>query len=503
MVRDTGIQIEVAAAAAAGQTLVEGTLSPENNAPDIVQVLGVDANAAINSAEAQDNKADIEGVLAIRVLYLCREGMPHGFEATSVFKHTLDMPGAKAGMRCQCFVALSRVDYSLTDARNVSVNAVLDVEGKTFENVDTNIAGDVEGVELLKKQVKTSKCIAKAGSGFMIREDIRLDNVADPPAEILSSNAYARVRQITADGANAAVEGDIRLNTVYRDENDNVSQHTQSIPFGQIVPMGTLLENAELSAEANVREAGVNIAGENILNAEFMMHVNVNANKEQSADIIEDAYSTNQAVQPNIRKVNISGPTVSGTGKAPIRQQTPIPSGMPIAEKVLCVLVNPVVMGKAAQDNKVNVEGVLQTQVIYSAEEEGVKSFSADVPFKAAADINGIKENMKLDIDAKAEQAAASANADSIDLRVTLDIAASGSEKSNVNMVESISALDQPLKQQSGIIIYFPGRGETLWGIAKRFGTTVKSIEERNNIDNAQDIEGQKIILFCPPKTAQ
>ena len=67
----------------------------------------------------------------------------------------------------------------------------------------------------------------------------------------------------------------------------------------------------------------------------------------------------------------------------------------------------------------------------------------------------------------------------------------------NINTIDNIQENGDREEQDYSIVIYVVKKGDTLWNIAKQFGSTVESIAKVNDIENANQImPGQK--LFIP-----
>ena len=70
-------------------------------------------------------------------------------------------------------------------------------------------------------------------------------------------------------------------------------------------------------------------------------------------------------------------------------------------------------------------------------------------------------------------------------------------KESNINIIENITEEEGKTKETYSIVIYYTKTGDTLWNIAKRFGSTVDEIAKVNNIDKTENVmQGQQ--LFIP-----
>ena len=45
------------------------------------------------------------------------------------------------------------------------------------------------------------------------------------------------------------------------------------------------------------------------------------------------------------------------------------------------------------------------------------------------------------------------------------------------------------------LVLYYPQKGEDLWSIAKKYNTTIKMLEEENELKNGDAVEGKMLII--------
>ena len=86
----------------------------------------------------------------------------------------------------------------------------------------------------------------------------------------------------------------------------------------------------------------------------------------------------------------------------------------------------------------------------------------------------------------------------SLDIKVDLVFTSVLSQNANIDIIDNIEEDSKELnRQQCSMVIYFVKPNDTLWKIAKRFGSTVDDIARVNDIADADNIQiGQQ--LFIP-----
>ena len=66
-----------------------------------------------------------------------------------------------------------------------------------------------------------------------------------------------------------------------------------------------------------------------------------------------------------------------------------------------------------------------------------------------------------------------------------------------VKIIENINEEENSNVERFSIVIYYTKAGDTLWNIAKKFGSTVEEIAKINNIEeNSRIMQGNQ--LFIP-----
>ena len=84
-----------------------------------------------------------------------------------------------------------------------------------------------------------------------------------------------------------------------------------------------------------------------------------------------------------------------------------------------------------------------------------------------------------------------------IDVKIDLAFKLNVIKESEINLIESINETEPQNRESFSIVIYYTKVGDTLWKIAKRFGSTVDEIVKINSIENPDIImPGEQ--LFIP-----
>ena len=126
----------------------------------------------------------------------------------------------------------------------------------------------------------------------------------------------------------------------------------------------------------------------------------------------------------------------------------------------------------------------------------GVKSLVE--PFEYTMTSQSITTKTRIDTNIEILKQDFIVTADSnVEVKIDLNFRLNLSKERELRLIDSIDESKESNRETFSIVIYYTKEGDTLWNIAKKFGSTVDEIVRVNNIENPDVImPGEQ--LFIP-----
>lgn len=504
LVRGT-LKAERMAQVAGAQALVEGEISPPAMKQDIENILSVQANVLISGSEVAESKIMLEGSVSFFVVYMDSEGIIDGFESATSFRHSIDAESAESGMYAEVSANVVQSDYTQMDKKRINAKAIINLNATLLEKTELNAVEnvfDVNDVQMLKETISVPYVSARGKSLFNIKEDVKLYQGMPLVSHIIGQNACGSIKNAFIDTDKVAVEGEVKVNIFYMgvDAQTELQQAQYTIPFEHILALEAQAGDGKAIAKVDVNETYVQLEeqeGEQYFKVEMMLSVFADIFKEQSADVIKDVYSPTIGLSPISEEINTRALLTKLSAKSSIREMVALQSGMPMIGRTLMALASPNILSTYAADDKVFVEGVMDTTIVYLTREDIVKSFKTEVPFMLDFDAGGANDGMHIESDILIENVFASGSGDEIELKYNLDGQIRVFYLNSQNIVNDIEITEKE-DVAGGITIYFADKDELVWDVLKKFNTTIENISKYNGEMSERDKleEGQKILIF-------
>lgn len=499
------LMAEKMAQVAGAQALVEGEISPPAMKQDIENILSVQANVLISSSEVVEEKVLLEGSVSFFVVYMDAEGVIDGFESATSFRHGLDAELAKAGMQADVSANVVQTEYTQMDKTRINAKAVVSLNATLLEKMEVgsveNIA-DVNDVQMLKETINIPYVAARGRSLFNIKEDVKLYQGMPLVSHIVGQTATATIKNSFMDMDKVAVEGEVKVNVLYMgvDEQMALQQAQYTLPFEHLLAMESQPGDGKALAKVDVGETYVQLAeqdGEQYFKIESMLTVFADVIKEQSADIIKDVYSPSVGMAPISEQVSMRTLLTNFGAKSNLRETVSLQMGMPMIGRTLMAFATPNILNSYASSDKVFIEGVMDTTVVYVTREDIIKSFQTQVPFMLDYDVAGANDDMSVEPNIVLENVFASGSGDEIELRYNIEGQIRVFYVDNQNIVSDIEEVEKE-DIAGGITIYFADKDESVWDILKKFNTTIEALTKYNGAMSETDklAEGQKILIY-------
>lgn len=503
-------------------TLVEEDINVPDINPDVYKALTSTATVMVKDCEVLSDKVLVNGQVMINILYEAdMDGKPvNCIEAPLNFSQAIEMPGARVKMKEFVNAVAQHIECAIINSRKLNIRVILDLGCRVEELFDLELASDIRGlsdIQILREPCKVKQVVSYNKDQYNINDKLMVSPERPAIQKILKSDYKVLLKDEKIYDGKIELSGVLGINLLYAaaDEENSLSYMEFELPFDQYIEVPAAERNMDCVTEAAPGqfyiEAAENDVGEKkILTVEGTINVSTKVYKESEEEVVIDAYSPSNVIEMSKDIVKMNEFVGKGHSNTVIKESISIPHGEPEIEKICYVNVMPVINEIKILDDRVLVEGALETDAIYMSSFSGEPacSMKEQIPFRHYVDIPGIRLGMQCDVKCDIDSLSFSPmNSTMIELRVVLGVTASAykqTDKRIVTMVEELEGIAVDQSRIPAVTIYLVQKGDTLWSIAKRYNTTVDALVKLNNIENPSKIaQGMQIMILKNVRTSK
>jgi hypothetical protein len=499
-VEKTTFKTETACHDKISESLVEGRLSLPPDKADIARILFIHGKVHLN-AEPADGKIFMDGSALFCVVYMDMDGNIDAFESSSPFRHSEDMANAGAGMNVYAKGAMKEIDYTVEDGHSVYVKGIVSfrITGSTAAMHDAMSAAaspDMQ-VKMMHRKMPVTKDYIRHTA--VMKEDVRVPQSMPRADRILFSDAYAVVGTVKTEELKVIVEGHIKMMVVYLSEDKNapLQYFYESIPFGEILSTENAADGSMIMADADMFDVSVDIAEaeSDILRLYAKLNIICAVKSYNDIALMEDAYSLKKKLDVSYCTCAYSDTALSGCAKMIARCTISIPESRPAASRIVCMKACPVIATVTPYTDRAYIDGMMMFTVCYTSQ-EGMQSYSGDVPFEAEIQMEGLLPAHDVRVDADVEYCSFEGVGREISVKIMMDARIKAYTQNSFRLVSDLTETDEAVQSGKGLTIYFADGGESIWDIAKRYATTQDAVSQFNPDIGEQTQPGQKILII-------
>lgn len=495
--------------------VVEEDINVPDVNPDVYKILAPTAAVLIKDCEVLSDKVLVNGQVMINILYEAdMEGKPmHSMDMPLNLSIAIDMPGVKPKMKEFVEPIVQHMDCSIINSRKLNLKGIIDFICKIEELFDLELASDVRGlpdIQILREPCKAKQVVSYNRDQYNITDKLIISPEDPAIQRILKSNYKVLLKDDKISDGKVELSGLIGINVLYSgDDEENTIRYLEfEIPFNQYIEVPAAERNMDCVTEATPGqfyiEAVENDEGQKkILTVEAAINVSTKVYRDTEEEAVIDAYSPTNVIEMTKDTVKMNEFVGKGHSNTVLKESISIGHGDPEIEKVCYVNAVPVVNELKILDDRVMVEGVLETDAIYMSSFSGEPTCSLkdQVPFRHYVDIPGLRLGMQCEVKCSIDSLTFSPmNSTMIEVRVVLGVSASAykqTDKRIVNKIEEVEGITLDQSRIPAVTIYLVQKGDTLWSIAKRYNTTVDALVKLNAIENPSKItQGMQIMIL-------
>lgn len=485
--------------------LIEGDMIVPDSKPDILNTICTSGVVCVYKKEVLEGKVRIDGNINTYIMYMAEDenDKVRGLTTTLDFSENIQVANANEDMNCKVITRLKSIETKVINGRKVGIKAAVEVEVKVYSNEDVSIVNDIpeaKGIQTLQENLTVNSLVG-AGDNKIFAKDTITINAEDNLAEILKANVCICNKDVKISYNKILTKADAEIKIMYLTEDNRIGTVLARVPVVGFIDIPEVTEENICDVEYEIRNIVLkpNSVEEHSIYVEIEVGVSAVCYEEKEISLIQDLYSPIENLEFNQRKITTMTDKRVNKDTMQIREKV-ILEGMG-DKSIIDVDIVPIIEKEHKKDNRIVYEGELELNFILSNSELQVDTRTAKIPFDYSVDNleNGedINTNMEIQV---LNQDFIVQEGGVITSNIDLEMALDSYRTSTINVIDEIEANGEREEEDYSIIMYIVKKGDSLWKIAKAFGSTVEDIARTNGIEDENLImPGQK--LFIPHYT--
>ncbi len=490
------------------QAYCEGDIIVPDSKPDMAQILQTSANVVVSGKRCGADRISVDGHCDITVLYLSEHGSICAVNTVQTFSHTADAKGVTEDMEAEVEAQLQSADCSIINSRKMNIKMLIAIDANACCPVNAQLCTGIESdseLHTLKKTVRPYKKVHRSCEQMSIKE--RLDLPAGKPDidTILKTSMRFTVTETKPIADKVVVNGTAYFTVLYLESSDSTKIQTAEyeLPFSEVIEAPGADEGMNVNARVRCEQLYVQPAcdsdGDNRkFEIECTAQIFCKVFCETELEVVEDAYCTDCIMNANKSAASIDRLAACNKMQITLKDTIELPSDI---GEVYGLCARPDIASTVIEGGKVNVEGIMEVEVLYSPADctPPIASFKHIHKFSQVVDCDGIDQSMMCDVNISVEHINYSiVTSNELEFRIIASLDTRIISKSNVSYVSEIETEELPENENMCCIkIYFVRPGDRLWDIAKRYRSTPERIIAENELGGESDIcPGKKLIIM-------
>lgn len=470
--------------------------------PEILRIVKSCAEPKINSCKLVGERVTVDGVCELRMIYTAENGGVYSFSQSRPFTRHCENPNFSESIDVTADVRVSYVNYRATSTKRVEIKAGLVIA------VNACCVKKQEVISVAEKSVIEQKTVPIRGMSLGCRKTRQFSmsdtvSLSIPSAFVISASAAAVCNDIKKINNKVMVKGETVVDICYVNADDKscTERIRHTLPINQILEYEGMEER--FTGNVILKVIAVDVMPRNEADGTgnaFDIALGVDATltmwEEKELFVVCDAYAVGASIDlkkdnfvfytalDEIRESYIfkDNFTISGEGVGGVCDVVGETTGVKVVKGEGCIaVIGSLTLSLLIKDSTgsfANVDKILD----FRYERKGE---FADEDIFCTPDVTVVA----VECSAK--------GGNSIDVRAELRINGTVFGKTETEAVTDITESEiQVTRNTNAVTVYFPDKEESLWGIARRYNTTVSAIAAENEIDG--DTTGELKIIFIP-----
>ena len=480
--------------------IVEGDSIIPDIKPDILNAISTSGTVCIYKKEINEGKVRLDGCIDTYVMYLADDenNSIRGVNVNLDFTQVIDVPNAMPEMNLDTEVKLKNIECKVINGRKIGIKAFLEINIKVTTNEDIDIINNVnlKGIQMLNKNLKINSLIGRGSTKVYAKDTLVIDNI-DNLAEIMKADLHISNKDVKISYNKILAKADLNVRLLYLTDDNRMNTVESVIPVMGFIDMPDVTEENVCNTKYEIKNVVIkpNNAEDHSVYVEVEIEIYCEVYRNQEINIIQDLYSPTMNIMFTQKQIKIMQRKENVQSTCNIREKQTIPELA--GNKIYDVTTNVDITKQTVLNDRILYEGEVTLNYIFNSS-NGVDTKKIVVPFNFNVDFPGVNQNSNIETNIEmGVQDFVITSDDSIDVKIDIIFNVTMAKSAEINIIDDIKEEENRSACTCSLVIYYVKDGDTLWKIAKKFGSTVEEIARINGIENVDKLNvGQQ--LFIP-----
>lgn len=477
---------------------IQGEMIVPDSKPDILNTISTSGNVCIYKKEIMEGKIRIDGNILTYIMYLADGSKDNvrGLNTGLDFSETINIPELETGMNVDITPTVKFIECKVLNGRKISIKVTLEISMKIYSKQSVEIITGLnnENIQVLSKNIKVNSLLGDGTTKAFVKENISIPST-DNLAEILNVQIGLVDKDIKISYNKVLAKSEMEIKMAYLTEDSRICRIQTRLPVVGFIDMPNIKEENICETSYVIRNIIIkpNTIEEHSIYIEMEVEISCNTYEEREIRIIQDMYCPGQKMNFNKSMVNTITDKQCKRNVCNIREKINVPELG--AGNIVDVAINPIINRENRINGKILLEGELELNLIFTDNSAvGVNTKKVTIPFEQI--VEGISENCKVDTRIEVNSQELSNQVGVVNVNLDLNFETDSYRTATIPVINDISTEPQEDLEDYSVIIYVVKSGDTLWKIAKNYGSTVDDIVRVNGIENPNKLNvGEKIYI--------
>ena len=473
------------------------TIVPDAN-PDILRLIDTQGKVFLKSKEAMDGRVTLTGTARLTALYQPEGGTgPCRLEVGIPFSVSAEEHRLTPGCLVTAVARVAGADTRTINPRKVLTRVEVAVSVKAFSAETTVLCTGVhaeDGTAEEWKEVHRPCCVSAVQEKQVTFEDDLSIPAGRPAAEaLICDRVELACHEAKLIGNKLIFKGDAVARLLYRPVGGGMDAADFTLPFSQVTEVIGVGENGQSTIEISLSGAEFSLREDGrTVSAALSVLAQVVVREEREVELLADTYSVCRPVKADRVPYTYRRRREAGIGRQMVRQL--IETGL----SVQSVVDTYCLVGQTAQKregNQMNLSADVILTVVCVTEEGDFCAVSRRVEAVCPVEV---PEEWRCSFECRCGEAVAMPTTEGIEVRFPMEFPYFCEQEERGMVVREVTIEEDggdSGKEKPSIVLRMIQPGESLWEVAKRYGTTTEEIIRANELEGRQPGDGTLLLI--------